>query len=180
METIIRTFWKASVIGLAEVNKDGKFIRANPAFCNLLGYSEAELQEKTWREITHPEDMDGGQPMFEKSIAGIINSYTMEKRYITKRGNIIWVSLFACAITDEAGQFKLLLKQVVSAPIVIETNKEPEAVPKALLKDNGKLVATAAIGAAMTIVGAILGHSELYHLGSALVVGLVGGVITKK
>jgi len=123
MDIITKVFWEQAIIGLAQVNKEGEFIKANPAFCNLLGYTESELQHKKWQDITHPEDVEGARPMFEQSVAGIISSYTMEKRYLTKRGNIIWVSLFVSVLQDENKQFKLLLKQVISSPIIIEGKK---------------------------------------------------------
>lgn len=183
MESISKVFWDNAIIGLAKLDKDGKFYAANPAFCNLLGYSEAELQEKTWKDVTHPEDVDGTQPMFEKAIAGIISSYTIEKRYITKRGNIIWASLLACVIHDENKQFKLMLKQVISAPIVLSSSKDIEAPitgNKAFVKDNVKLLISAGVGVAMTLTGVLTGHNELYQLGTALVLGLFGGFMAKK
>lgn len=182
MDIITKVFWEHAIIGLAQVNKDGEFIKANPAFCNLLGYTESELQHKKWQDITHPEDVEGARPMFEQSVAGIINSYTMEKRYLTKRGNIIWVSLFVSVLQDENKQFKLLLKQVISAPIIIEGKKEDAPVPsvKNSLKDNYRIIAGFVVGGAMTIVGAVMGHPELFNLGSALLVGIIGGATAIK
>ena len=182
MPHVYDVLWDKCIIGLAEVNKDGYFIRANPSFCNLIGYNESELQEKKWQEVTHPEDTVGGEAMFEKAIAGHITSYTMEKRYITKRGQVIWVNLFVSSVQDEHRQVKFLIKQIINTPVIIPT----ETVEKSnntnifSFKENYKLIFTGFIGTLFTLYGNYTGSSEIQNLGIALIVGLLGGIATKK
>lgn len=176
--------WQAAVIGLAEVDKTGKFLRANPAFCDLLGYSEVELQSRKWHDITHPEDTDGGDQMFDRAIAGTIPGYTMEKRYITKRGQIIWVNLFLKGILDENGNVKFLLKQIINSPLLIPSEglvpkKEVSSV-KDMFKDNIKVFIASIVGTIFTIYGHWNGQDELKNIGLAIVLGLFGGLMSKK
>jgi PAS domain S-box-containing protein len=181
MGTTYDILWDRCIVGLAELNKDGYFMRANPAFCNLLGYNESELQNKKWKEVTHPEDAVGGEVMFEKAIAGHITSYTMEKRYITKRGQIVWVNLFMSTVQDEHKQVKFLIKQIINTPVIIPT----EAVEKNKdnhfsFKENYRLIAAGFIGTTFTIYGNYTGSDEIQNLGIALIVGLLGGIASKK
>jgi len=182
MPHVYDVLWDKCIIGLAEVNKDGYFIRANPSFCNLIGYNESELQEKKWQEVTHPEDTVGGEAMFEKAIAGHITSYTMEKRYITKRGQVIWVNLFVSSVQDENRQVKFLIKQIINTPVIIPTEAvdKEERAKSFSFKENYKLLFTAIIGTLFTIYGNYKESSEIQNLGIALIVGLLGGIATKK
>lgn len=182
MPHVYDVLWDKCIIGLAEVNKDGYFIRANPSFCNLIGYNESELQEKKWQEVTHPEDTVGGEAMFEKAIAGHITSYTMEKRYITKRGQVIWVNLFVLSVQDENRQVKFLIKQIINTPVIIptETIDKEERARSFSFKENYKLLFTGLIGTLFTLYGNYKESSEIQNLGIALIVGLLGGIATKK
>lgn len=182
MPHVYDVLWDKCIIGLAEVNKDGYFLRANPSFCNLIGYNESELQEKKWQEVTHPEDTVGGEAMFEKAIAGHITSYTMEKRYITKRGQVIWVNLFVSSVQDENRQVKFLIKQIINTPVIIptETIDKEQRARSFSFKENYKLIFTGFIGTLFTLYGNYTGSSEIQNLGIALIVGLLGGIATKK
>lgn len=179
------TLWDRCIIGLAEVNKDGYFIRANPAFCNLLGYSESELQKKKWHEITHPDDTVGGDIMFDKAVAGHITSYTMEKRYITKRGQIIWANLFVSTVLDDNKELKFLLKQIINAPIIIPAEgllakNTTNSNLKDIIKENYKLILASIAGVVFTIYGHYTSSIEIQNLGIALTLGIFGGVMAKK
>lgn len=85
--------WEKSLIGIALVAEDGTFIHANPAFCKITEYVEAELQRKKYQDITHPEDVDADMEMAERTARGHIAGYTMKKRYLTKTGRIVWIVL---------------------------------------------------------------------------------------
>lgn len=175
---ICEILWNKSVIGLAELAPDGSFRRANLAFCELLGYSEAELQKRSWEEITHPDDVRGEKEMIQKVLSRDVSGYTMEKRYITKRGNIIWTAVNISPMIDSEGTVKILLKQVVSTPVVVTSpNEKPKST---FLEENYKVVLAASVGTVMTIAGAILKVLELQNLGIALTVGVFGGFLSKK
>jgi len=185
MSNMYDVLWDKCIVGLAEISKEGYFIRANPSFCNLIGYNESELQQKKWQEVTHPEDTVGGEAMFEKAIAGHITSYTMEKRYITKRGQVVWVNLFVSTVQDEHKQVKFLIKQIINTPVIIPTealekHKDDASTLSSRLKDNYKPILTAILGGIFTIYGNYRGSSEIQNLGIALIVGMLGGIAAKK
>ncbi len=181
METLIDNLWNKAIIGLAEIDSTGKFMKANPAFCDLVGYNEAELQDRSWQDITHPDDVDGGKEMTQRVLNKEVPGYTMEKRYITKRGNVIWITAYISPVTHEDGTIKILLKQVVSVPILVPAQKNEQIPPaKPAIKDNIKIIIAAAFGFAMVITGALIKDPEIQNLGVALTVGVFGGFLNRK
>jgi len=181
MDQFSDILWNKCIVGLAEINHAGKFTKANPAFCDLLGYNESELQTKHWEEITHPTDAVGSKAMLDKCFLGEVLGFTMENRYITKRGTIVWVNLHVSALPNEENIVKYLLKQVISTPIIlplVETKKEePDTIA---LKDNWKLLIAAAVGCLLTGYGLYFKDQSVQTLGLALVTGLFAGFISKK
>ncbi len=68
-------------------------ISVNQAFCDMLGYSSKELQNKKWQEITPPEDVAEIEQKLRPVIKGKTNSIRFEKRYIHKSGFYIWADV---------------------------------------------------------------------------------------
>src|SRR5262249_59664577 len=80
---------------------DGRWLRANPALCELTGYSERELQGLTFTEITHPDDLEANLEGDERLLRGEASDYRLEKRYLRKDGEPIWVLLSVSLDRDE-------------------------------------------------------------------------------
>ncbi len=85
--------FEQSPIGIALVNTDGAFIHVNPAFAALTGYSQSELEIRTFQSITHPEDLDADMEMVHKLLNEEIDHYEMIKRYLTKTNKVLWIRL---------------------------------------------------------------------------------------
>jgi len=97
--------------GAALVEKDGTFVTANEAYCSILGYANSELAGKRFQEVTYPGDTEYDEEMASRVAAGQIESYTMTKRYVTKRSSVVWVRLRVDALRDGDGQFLCFLAQ---------------------------------------------------------------------
>jgi PAS domain S-box-containing protein len=95
--------FKYSLIGMALVSLDGNWLKVNPRICSILGYSEDELFGLTFQELTHPDDLANDLNYVRQILAGEIETYTLEKRYIHKQGNIIWALLAVALVRDGAG-----------------------------------------------------------------------------
>ena len=80
-------------IGIALVALDGRWLKINGALSELVGYAEPELLQRTFQDITHPDDLETDLNYVNQMLAGEIRSYQMEKRYIHKDGQIVWVLL---------------------------------------------------------------------------------------
>lgn len=76
--------------GLAHVSVDGRWLRVNPALCDILGYSETELLGMTTRDVTHPEDIAADTELRGLLVAGTLPRYSLEKRYLRKDGQTVW------------------------------------------------------------------------------------------
>ena len=107
--------WERCAIGLAEVGLKGEWLAANPTLCSLLEYTESELQARTFQQVTHPDDVDDDVHMVERLQAGSIDHYVMSKRYITKRGDVIWIKLRVDPVSDDDGKVIFFLSQIVPA-----------------------------------------------------------------
>lgn len=98
-------FNKAAV-GINQVALDNRFLLVNAAYCAITGYSEAELLQMTWQDITHPDDIDLDWLHSQKLLAGEVNDFSIEKRYIHKSGAIVWINLTSSVVFDANGQPK--------------------------------------------------------------------------
>ena len=101
-----------AVVGMALVTTDGRFIHANSAWCAILGYTEQELLSKHFRDLTHPDDVENSQEYLRKMLAGAINSFTTEKRYIHKQGHVVWVELSSVLLRDANQQPLYFISQI--------------------------------------------------------------------
>lgn len=104
-ESRFRRIYEDGPFGMSLINSDFRFMMANRTFCNITGYSEAELRELTFRDITHPEDRDKGIERINQLIKGEIPLVKLEKRYIRKNGEEIWGSITVAANFDKNGNF---------------------------------------------------------------------------
>ena len=103
-EELFRKAFEEGPLGMAIVGLDYRFLKVNPNFCRMLGYSCQELAQLTFPDITHPEDVNTDLELARKLFAGEIPNYRIVKRYLRKDGDIIWINLSASVIRDENGQ----------------------------------------------------------------------------
>ena len=96
--------FRQSPHGMAFVDTLGRFIKANRALCEMLGYTEGELLGMHFAEITHPEDVTIDLEQLERLVNREITSYHRVKRYYRKDGALIWVSLGVSAVHDAQGK----------------------------------------------------------------------------
>jgi PAS domain S-box-containing protein len=90
--------------GMAFVSPQGRWLKANRALCEMLGYAEDEFLERGIADLTHPDDIKTDLEQLRRVADGVITSYTRQKRYRHKDGRYIWVSLAVSAIHDAAGK----------------------------------------------------------------------------
>ena len=92
-ESLFQAVFEQSAVGICYSDFDGVFIRVNPRFCELTGYAADELVGRSFAAITHPDDVAIDARLGDELIAGTRGPYTLEKRYIRKSGEIVWVRL---------------------------------------------------------------------------------------
>lgn len=102
-EALFRVAFENAPIGMALVAPDERLLRVNHAICHILGYTEAELLTRTLRGLTHPDDVATNRDLVERALAGELDSYQLEKRYIRQDGGIVWALLRVSLVRDETG-----------------------------------------------------------------------------
>lgn len=102
-EQQFRSAFENATIGMALVSLDGNWMKVNHVICDMLGYTREELTDLIFQQITHPEDLEQDTGMVAKVLAGEINNYQIEKRYIHKDGNIVWALLSVSLVRDNNG-----------------------------------------------------------------------------
>jgi diguanylate cyclase (GGDEF)-like protein/PAS domain S-box-containing protein len=99
-----RSAFEDAPIGMALADMDGRLFRVNTAMATLLGYSPEELFGVHVSDITMPDDRKSSRVEMERLIAGEINGYRLEKRYIHRDGREIWASLSVSLVRSEDGE----------------------------------------------------------------------------
>lgn len=100
-----RATFELAGVGKAQADPDtGHFLRVNRKLCQMTGYSADELLGMTFSQISHPDDVAQSFQLNSKLARGEIDEFTIDKRYIRKDGQVIWVSLNAAAIRGADGR----------------------------------------------------------------------------
>jgi len=120
-EEKFRNIFENSLVGISITTIDGK-LKTNKTYCQILGYTEEELSQLKWHEITHHDDIDADNKRFELFFAGIQNTLRWEKRYIHKNGSIVWVDISSTSQCDNNGNILYFIASIVD----ITTRKQSE------------------------------------------------------
>lgn len=111
-EERFRSAFDFAAIGMAMVSEDGRFIRVNRSLCRILGYVEAQLLGMTFQEITHPEDLEKDVRYTHQVLAGEIDHYQMEKRYVHADGHYVWALLSVSSARDSESDRPMFISQI--------------------------------------------------------------------
>jgi len=115
-ETRFRMVFDASPVGIAVFDAEGRVIDANPSLCLLLDHDLERLRTLTLAELTHPEDVAPAASLARQLVQGEITSYTMETRYVSGHGAIVWVNLTAGVIAGNGAPWRglVILEDITS------------------------------------------------------------------
>ncbi len=102
-DKMFRSLFEQAATGIAVTSVLGRFLRVNGALCRMTGYSEQELLEKTFQEITHLDDIESNDSFRRQFVSGETATHTFEKRYVRKDGSTIWVQLVLTLARDSSG-----------------------------------------------------------------------------
>jgi PAS domain S-box-containing protein len=104
--------FRYAAIGMSLVSLDGHWLKVNQSLCDLVGFSEEELLALSFQDITHPDDLQEDLDYVEQLIAGEIDAYQMEKRYIRKDGSVVPVLLSVSLVRDRNGAPARFVSQI--------------------------------------------------------------------
>lgn len=111
-ERRFKSAFEYAAIGMALVGVDGRWLRVNQSVCDMLGYSCDELLALNFQGITYPEDLELDLSYVRAMIAGTLQTYQMEKRYVHKRGHLVWALLSVSMVKDQEGRLQYFISQI--------------------------------------------------------------------
>ncbi len=126
-EERFRATFNQAAVGIAHVAPDGRFLRLNQKYCDIVGYAHDELIKRTFQSITYPEDMEIDQKALHQLLDGTIDNAAFEKRYIRKDGTIIWVYLTVSSVQEKNRRLKYFIAVIED---ITERKHTEEAIRK--------------------------------------------------
>lgn len=107
-----RSIFENSAMGVLLLDLDGRLVTCNPAFCAMVGYSEAELSFMRFKDFTYPDDIQKSLHQFKELLAGRRDYYQFEKRYLAKSGRAVWARLTVSRVGSTEGLSDFVLAMV--------------------------------------------------------------------
>ncbi|MEJ2718159.1 MAG: PAS domain S-box protein, partial [Deltaproteobacteria bacterium] len=93
-EKLCQAIFDQRAVGVAQlVSRTGELLRINKKYCDILGYTRREMEQSTFRPLTHPEDFEVYTENMHLLLEGKIREFSQEKRYYRKDGSVAWVNL---------------------------------------------------------------------------------------
>ena len=123
-EEQLSSFYRLGLVGLAITSPEKGWVRINQRLCEMLEYSEDQLRSMTWAELTHPEDLDADEELFTHLLAGEIENYSLEKRFISQSGKIIPTNLVVSCVRKSDGQVDYVTAMVQDITVQKQSQME--------------------------------------------------------
>ncbi|NMG11141.1 PAS domain S-box protein [Brasilonema sp. UFV-L1] len=111
-EQLFRSTFNQAAVGIAHVSPNGHWLRVNQKLCEIVGYTREELLQRTFQEITYPEDLDVDLFYVRQMLRNEIQTYSMEKRYVHKDNSLVWINLTVSMVREASGQPKYFISVV--------------------------------------------------------------------
>jgi len=131
-------FFELGLIGMAITSVDKKWVDFNDTLCNMLGYSREDFANLSWAELTHPEDLELDVAEFNHVLSGDSEGYSMDKRFISKDGSIVFASISVSVVRKTDGSIDYFValvsditKQKKTEERLISAKTEAEQANKA-------------------------------------------------
>ncbi|MEH2083184.1 MAG: PAS domain S-box protein [Nostoc sp.] len=138
-EAELRAIFNQAAVGIKLETLDGHFLKANQKLCEILGYSQEEILKKNFKDITHPEDIQIHLNHLQNLIAGKLETFSIDKRYLHKNADVIWINLTVSLIRDPIGKPIYVIgvvKDIREQQAALRERKQAEEnICKALVKE---------------------------------------------
>jgi PAS domain S-box-containing protein len=157
-EARFRSYFEMGLIGMAETSPAKGILEVNDELCRILGYPRHEMLQKTWAEMTHPDDLAADMHQFNRVMAGEIEGYSLDKRWIRKDGRVIHSIMSAKCLRRVDGSVDYLVG------LVLDTTERKHA-EEALQKSRAELSHVARL-TTMGELAATIAHEVNQPLGA--------------
>lgn len=164
-QRLFHSAFNYAAIGIALVSLDGQYFQVNRSLCEMLGYSEEELLQRKFQDITYHEDLDADTASMARLLAGESNSMCIHKRFLHSTGRIIWARRNISLVRDNDGVPLYYVSQVEDITEMVDAEKEKESLQQQLMQvSKMESIGRLAGGVAHdfnNMLGVILGYTEL-------------------
>jgi PAS domain S-box-containing protein len=133
-ELRFRKIFEHAAMGIAIEDGEGRFQQCNPAYCEMLGYSAAELRRLSFDRLLHPDDIADNLTQIRRLRSGEIPSFEITNRYIHKEGRPVWVHKRVSSLPDRAGHCANLMALVTDVTPQIEAKTQIEGLSQRLVE----------------------------------------------
>ncbi len=135
----LQSIFQLAAVGIAQTDaQTNYFLKVNQKFCEIIGYTHAELLSKTFRDITHPDDLQLTDTFVYRLQMQKIQEYTLEKRYIRKDNKVIWVLNTVSLLRNPDGTAKYriaIIQDITDRKYAEETIQRSLVEKETLLKE---------------------------------------------
>jgi diguanylate cyclase (GGDEF)-like protein/PAS domain S-box-containing protein len=111
-------------VGMCLVAPDGHFLEVNEALCRLLGRSPEALQQCTWQELTHHDDLGTDLALAREVAAGRRSGYRLRKRFLRPDGTVVWGDLSVAGLRNDDGSLRCYVSQIVDVSDLIQSQEQ--------------------------------------------------------
>lgn len=138
-ESRFRNAMEYSAIGMALVGTEGQWLQVNKSLSHFLGYSQDELRTMTFQQLTWPEDLNNDLEQLNMLVRGDINSYSMEKRYYTRNGDVVWALLAVSLVRHKDNKPLYFIAQIEDINDLKQSEQENQRLMERITQANEAL-----------------------------------------
>lgn len=138
-EIEFNTIFEQASVGITHIDEQGKFIATNKQFCKILGYTEEEMIENNFAELTHPDDIEENLKRFKELESGVISEFSYEKRYLHKNKDSIWAKVHVYPVINKEENKKsylTIIEDISEKKRAQESIEKSETRYKSLFEDS--------------------------------------------
>lgn len=148
-EERFRSTFEQVAVGMIHCDLNGQFLRVNQKFCNILGYNSEELLALTLADITYVDDLVVNENYARSLLDGEIDNYSIEQRYISKDGSLVWGNQTVSVVRETSGEAKYFVavvadinesKRVEEALRLADFSFERSAIPAVWIKRDASIM----------------------------------------
>ena len=137
-EELFRITFEQAAVGIAHVKPNGKFIRVNKRFCEIVKYSREEMLSMTFQDLTLAEDIDKDLTSLRKMLKGELKTYSREKQHLCKDNSTVWVNLTISLTRNQSNEpnyFISVLEDISNRKVMENALKESESRYRNIIKN---------------------------------------------
>ncbi|MFO1198455.1 MAG: PAS domain S-box protein [Burkholderiaceae bacterium] len=107
-----RAMFDQAAVGISMIGPDGRWIEVNQRLCDIAGYSAGELKTMRFQDLTHPDDLATSTRALDLLFRGGQHQHAVQKRYLTRGGQVAWVNVASAPVREPGGEPKYLVSVV--------------------------------------------------------------------